>query len=379
VWSYKAGLQWQPIDDFRLRSSYERAVRAPNVLELFAPANVSLFGGTDPCGPGASAAVVANCVAHGVPNAGSAILSCPAAQCNEQTGGNIAVKPEDSDTYSFGVVFTPTFLQGFTATVDYFSIKVDHYINGPDANTTLAACYGAAATAASQAIACPLVVRTAGTHAITGAGFVNSQTVNTGGLETKGVDVEANYQTDLSDLPLGLSGAGSLSVNLVGTYTDSLTTQPFPGYLSYNCAGSFGVVCGTPTPHWRHKLRVTWDSPWDFQLSLAWRHLSGVKLDLNSTNPLLNGSCGSSGGPCPDLIDGHIAAYDYFDLAGNWSVAKGLELRAGVNNLFDKRPPVLDANTYGITGPSQFGNGNTYPGAYDAMGRVMFLGVTAKY
>ena len=203
---------------------------------------------------------------------------------------------------------------------------------------------------------------------------MGAQTSNTGGLSTKGVDGEANYQSDF-----GLEGVGSFSANFIGTFTDTLITQPFPGFGNYNCAGLFGVTCGSPDPKWRHKLRVTWDSPWDVAVSVSWRHLSGVKLDLNTANPLLNGSCGSSGYPCPDLIDASIPSYDYFDIAANWEVTKGIELRAGINNLFDKDPPVVDANSYGIAGPAQFGNGNTYPGVYDAMGRSLFLGITAKY
>ncbi len=124
-------------------------------------------------------------------------------------------------------------------------------------------------------------------------------------------------------------------------------------------------------------MRITWVSPWDFSLSFEWRHLSGNKLDLNTGNPLLNGSCGTSGLPCPDLIDGHIAAYDYFDLAGTWTVSENVQLRAGVNNLFDKDPPVLDSNNYAVSAPV-FGNGNTYPGVYDSLGRTLFVSGTLK-
>jgi outer membrane receptor protein involved in Fe transport len=372
TWAYKAGLQWQPIDDFRVRGSYERAVRAPNVDELFSPANIVLFGGTDPCYQPTDPKVIANCTAQGA----HPISTCPAAQCNQQGEGNLALKPEESDTFSLGVVFTPTFFPGFSATVDYFNIKVDQYINGPNPNVTLAACYGASATAASQAQACPLVHRSGGTGPIYGAGYVGAQTINTGYLATSGFDIETNYQTDLSDLNLGENG--SLAFNFVGTFTDKLVTQPFKGFTTFDCAGLFGATCGTPTPQWRHKLRVTWESPWDVQLSVSWRHLSGSKLDINTSNPLLNGSCGSSGLPCPDLADGHIAAYDYFDLAANWTVTKGIELRGGVNNVFDKDPPLVDSANYGVSG-APFGNGNTYPGVYDSMGRTLFLGVTIKY
>jgi outer membrane receptor protein involved in Fe transport len=76
--------------------------------------------------------------------------------------------------------------------------------------------------------------------------------------------------------------------------------------------------------------------------------------------------------------DAHIAAFDYFDLTANYTLHTGIELRVGVDNLFDKSPPVLDSNTLPVSGPP-FGNGNTFPGVYDSLGRTIFIGVTAKY
>ncbi len=151
------------------------------------------------------------------------LLTCPASQCKNQVSGNIALKPEDSDTFSVGLVLSPTFLPGFTATIDYFNIKVDNYIASPDSNTVLAACYGGSATTASQAAACPLVApfRNPLTHSIVGSGFVSASTENTGFLKTSGVDVEANYASDLGDLLSDLAADGSLSINFVGTYTTS--------------------------------------------------------------------------------------------------------------------------------------------------------------
>jgi outer membrane receptor protein involved in Fe transport len=375
--SYKYGAEWQPIDDFRLRASYQRAVRAPNVLELFAPANVVLFGGQDPCAAASNpdATVIANCLAHGVPNAGSGILDCPAAQCNNRVGGNINLVPEVSDTRSVGLVFTPTFLSGFTATIDYFAIKVAGFMpangeTGLPSNVILGACYGDAATPASQAFACPLVepFRDPQNHSIhTTNGFVQDLATNAGALRTKGFDFEANYQVDLGDW---IGPYGSLAANFVGTKLDELEFTPIHGFITYDCAGLFGVTCGTPSPEWRHKLRLTWTSPWDFDFSVNWRHLSSVNLDLNTSNPLIGGGA--------DLVDNTIDAFDYFDLAVNWNVREGISLHAGVNNVFDKDPPVVDSNVFGVSAPP-FGNGNTYPGVYDALGRTIFVGATVKY
>jgi outer membrane receptor protein involved in Fe transport len=110
--------------------------------------------------------------------------------------------------------------------------------------------------------------------------------------------------------------------------------------------------------------------------SVQWRHLSSVKLDANTNNPLLTGGCGTSSTPCPDLADAIIPSYDYIDLATDWNIREGVDLHAGVNNVFDKNPPLVFSS---IAGPSQFGNGNTFPGTYDSLGRSIFVGVTIKY
>ena len=370
VTSYKYGLEWQIVDDVKVRGSVQRAVRAPNVLELFSPANVGLFGGNDPCASSTAGACA------GVPNAGTSLLSCPASQCNQQASGNINLKPETSDTKTFGIVFTPTFIDGFTATIDYFNIKVDNYISSISPNLTLNGCYGSTASPTSQAFFCPFVHRTAG-GTIFGAGYVADASVNLPYLQTKGIDFEANYTTDMADW--GWHDAGSLGFNFLGTYTQHLTTQPIPTPAvgagqdqTYDCAGLFGITCGTPTPKWRHKFRVTWTSPWDFSLSVNWRHLGSVKFDGNTANTNLN-----SGAPF-DVPDNKIRQFNYFDLSGNWTVTEGLELRAGIDNLFDKTPPVLDSNTLAISGPP-FGNGNTFPGVYDSLGRTLFVGGTYKF
>lgn len=363
VSSYKYGIDWQIIDDVRLRGSEQHATRAPSVLESFTPANVALFGGQDICSKAGAAAtdpvVHDNCVAQGVTNAGSGLLTCPAAQCNAQFGGNTSLVPEASDTWSFGAVLTPTFLDGFTATIDYFDIKVNKFIGGLATQDIMDGCYGHDANAASQAFFCPLMHRNAA-HQIYGGGFIDDRVQNLLSLKTRGVDVEANYNTDLADF--GMSDSGSLSINMIGTWVDNLTTTSTPLAAPIDCVGVYGPTCGTPTPKWRHKMRVTWTSPWDFSLSLDWRHIASVDLE-DGVN---------------DTIDNHIASYDYFDLAANYTLHTGIELRAGIDNVLDKSPPILDSNTFPVSGPP-FGNGNTFPGVYDSLGRTLFIGVTAKY
>ncbi len=378
--TYEYGAEYQPIDDVRFRASYQRAVRAPNVLELFGPRSVGLFGGSDPCAnPAPGSQVSINCAnAPGaarvtVAQQASPLLTCVAGQCDQLTGGNPNVKPEVSDSRSAGIVFTPTFFSGFTATVDYFDIDISGAISGGvNSNSTLAACYDGTTI---NVAACALVHRDPTTHSITtNNGYVIATVVNDGSESTKGFDFEANYNVDLNDW--GAKGWGSLGFNFVGTLLNSLNTVPPLESSGYDCAGLYGYVCGSPDPRWRHKLRVTWTSPWDVDFSVQWRHMSHVKLDANTSNPLLAGGCGTSSTPCPDLADAVIPSYDYIDLATDWNIREGVDLHAGVNNVFDRNPPLVFSS---IAGPSQFGNGNTFPGTYDSLGRSIFVGVTIKY
>lgn len=369
--TYMTGVEYQPISDFRVRATYQRAVRAPNVLELFSPSQIGLFGGQDPC----ATSTAGGCA--GVLNAGTGTagpLQCPAAQCNALFGGNANLKPETSITRSLGVVFTPTFIDGFTATVDYFDINISKPISSIGPTTILRQCATGDATA--QAFFCPLIHRNADGQ-IFGAGFVDNTNINTTAFRTRGVDFEANYQTQFGDWnfmnDIGVGGLGGISANFVGTLLERLafdtnaTGTPATSRADViQCAGRYALSCGQPSPRWRHKLRVTWNAPWDFDVSVQWRHLSGAKIDQDTP---------SYSSITPDF--GKIASFEYFDLATSWTVGEGVQLRAGVNNILDKTPPAVDTGFFGLSSPAA-GNGNTFPGVYDSLGRTIFVGGTVK-
>jgi outer membrane receptor protein involved in Fe transport len=108
--------------------------------------------------------------------------------------------------------------------------------------------------------------------------------------------------------------------------------------------------------------------------SFNWRFIEGTGLDFNTSQPDLQ-----DGGFKDTLpTDAHIPDYSYFDLAMTWRIRDHFGLRAGVNNVADTRPPLLDSNSFGISAPP-FGNGNTYPQVYDPLGRTFFLGLTADF
>jgi len=369
--TYSYGAEWQPVDDVRFRGTFQRAVRAPNVNELFFPQSIGLWGGQDPCSGAHPSYTAAQCALSGVTAAEYGhVTPCPVSQCSGLFGGNPLLAPEVSDTRSVGVVFTPTFFEGFTATVDYFDIRVDGAVGIVPESATLTTCITTGAL-------CSDIVRGNGGILFgtgPGSGYVQAGNVNTGVLATKGFDVEGNYAANLDDW--GATGWGSLGFNLVGTLTQTLKDQPYPGADEYDCAGYYGPICGTPVPKWRHKLRVTWTTPWDVDLSLQWRYIGAVKLDVdNTTEPTFSSYCG---GGCYDFSDAKIQAFNYFDLAATWQVRDGMTLNFGVNNLFDKNPPAVDAENLGLSAPP-FGNGNTYPQVYDSLGRMMFVDVVIKH
>ncbi|HXC56501.1 MAG TPA: TonB-dependent receptor, partial [Rhizomicrobium sp.] len=381
--SYNVNLEWQPIDDFRFRGGFQRAVRAPNVSELFTPAGgTSANPGRDPCSANSGVTTTAAlCVATGVPAASvfTSSLNCPTNQCQAAVGGNPFLKPEISDSWTLGLVITPTFIPGFTATIDYYNIKIDGFISATPIQSILNGCYSTTANPTQSAtnVNCTFVHRDAlGTIVTANQGFVVSAEGNIGGDKVQGFDAELNYDLDLNDI--GWEKAGSLSMNAVGTLVTVNNATLADGTVLH-CAGLWGTQCGEPENRFKSNLRLTWaDNTGDFSLSLRWRHLSGVTFEGNTTGPdclaFVQTGCiaphfGFNNNPVLQFPD-----FDYFDLSGTWTVADAIDLRAGVRNLFDKDPPVTDNNTSKASDI----NNNTFPNTYDALGRVIFVGATIK-
>jgi outer membrane receptor protein involved in Fe transport len=374
--TYKVGGDWTIVDGFKVRAGYNRAVRAPNVVELFSPQNVVLDGTVDPCaGLKAGDPLVARCATlFNLTQAQVLALEPdPAKQYNGQTGGNPNLKPETADTYTVGFVFQPTFIPGFNFTVDYFDIDVKDYIAGIGADVIVRGCVDG-----SSPDFCSLVHRdSVGTIRSTNGYVVDTET-NTGGLKTTGIDVSANYHTGLD--AFGLNNAGSVSVAFNGTWLDKLETTVQKGGTPFDCAGYYGAICsgaatnsGSPNPEWRHKMRVTWNTPFEYGmfggvgLSAQWRYFASVKLDATSDQPGLAGPFGAS--------DAKLGARSYFDLLATFKVKDSYSFRVGVNNVFDKDPPITGANSC-PAGPC---NQNVYAQMYDSMGRYIFVGLTADF
>ncbi len=363
--TYKAGGDWEPIDGLRLRAAYQRSVRAPNVVELYGPQNVVLDGTTDPCaGLTAGNALVAQCAkAFNMTTAQVlAIEKNPAAQYYGLTGGNPNLNPETSDTVTIGFVAQPSFLPGSNFSLDWFDIKVEDYISGIGADTIIKNCVNNL-----DAYFCGLVKRDSnGSIWLSQNGYVVDTTLNTGSLQTRGIDVAANYRFNLDDL--GLEGMGSVTTQFTGTWLDQLVTQSLPGGPKVDCAGVFGSIClglggsTTPNPEWRHKFRVEWATPFpaDLKLSAQWRYFSKVDHEDPAAAP---------------KTETKLDARSYLDLLATFNVMDNYSFRLGVNNVLDKDPPLTGQSNC----PSGSCNGNTFPQMYDSLGRYFFVGVTADF
>jgi outer membrane cobalamin receptor len=379
--TFKIGGDWSINNDVRLRASFNRAVRAPNINDLYTPQNVVLDGSTDPCSGAAVNGYVngawdgskgtkptasngytaAQCARTGVTAAqfGTVDIST-ASQYNGMTGGNPKLKPETSDTVSLGAVFTPSAIRGLTFSIDYFDIKVEDYIGGVGADTIIASCLD------SNQLCSQIRRDKQGSLWINSDGYVVDTTLNTGSLQTSGADINAQYRFSLETV--GLKDMGRLSLNFVGTYLNELVTEPLPGAPKYDCAGLYGVKCGAPSPTWRHKLRATWDTPWSgVSLSAQWRYIGDVDLESTSNFKTLAGTVYAQ--------EAHWGAYNYIDLGATWRLKDEYTLRVGVNNVFDKDPPIVGQGFC----PSGQCNGNTFPQVYDSLGRYFFAQITAQF
>ena len=363
--TYKVGADYAPIEDIRFRASYSRAVRAPNVIELFGAQGLGLFDAVrDPC-DASTGAVAANCIGAGAHQvtavqSGSGALNSPAGQYNLLAGGNPNLNPEESDTYTYGVVWTPSFIPGFNLSVDYFDIQVDGLVSTVGALNTLAQCY----TATPNAAACGRIRRNVGGQLWIGTGQVQDLNNNIGGLGTSGIDINSDYGFELENI--GMSNMGSMQLSYVGTLLNDLVNDTGLGGTSsvYDCAGFFGSQCGVPNPDYRHRARASWLTPWDVDFTATWRHYGEVEFAVLGAGGSLN-----NGGT---RIDRFFDAENYLDLAAVWQVMDTVTLRAGVNNVLDNDPQL--SYSVGTTG-----NGNTYPQLYDALGRYFFFGVTANF
>ncbi len=354
--TYKIAGDWQVIEDLRLRASYNRAVRAPSVGELFSPVSNGFPTATDPCSQqGApNAATRQACI-----NSGVAANLVGVIQANQQTqtltGGNPDLEPEVADTYTAGIVWTPSYVPGLSVTVDYFNIKIDDYIasfGGSTANV-LNVCYKNTTVNGNPTSPYCQAVRRLANGSID---FVSLQLQNVAKQTTEGVDVQVTYQFDLVDV--GLPDWGSLAIRSLYTNTWDLTFTPDEISAPLKCADKFGPNCnggGTGiTPRHKVNTSLVWKYK-NYGVNLVWNHLDDV-IDDN---------------PNTAFTVEKIGAKNYINLSADWEATENVSFTAGVRNLTQESYPILGGNA----SPSNSG----YPNTYDVLGRVFFANFTLRY
>ncbi len=364
--TYKFGFEFAPIHDVRFRAGYNRAVRTPNIQELFYPQYVGLDGSSDPCADFAITAADVGCLAQGL-SVGQIVAGNPAGQYNGRLGGNPNLQPEVATTKSIGVILEPAFLPRFSMTIDYYDIEVRDAIQGFGADAIVNTC-----TANPTPEVCGLIHRNpvTGSLWLTSDGYIEDLQSNIGGVRTKGLDFSAAYSLDAGRV-------GKLSFDLIGTLINEYTVD---NGLSapYDCVGLYGSTCSNlsstpsaPTAKWRHNARVTLTRPSGLSASLQWRYFGAVKVDYTSSNPTLNGAY--------DNFSARLPGQNWFDLSGSYTFSEKYTFRLGINNVLDRTPPLVSSGRSNgtrnqcPTGPC---NGNTYPAVYDALGRYVFAGLT---
>lgn len=379
--TWKAGGGWEPFKGFKFRGMYQRAVRSPNIAELFS-SPVQALGNLnpDPCQGAVTGGLAALCVATGAPAGTIGSIPAPTSgQINVTTSGNRDLDVERATTYTLGGVITPNFLPGFAFTVDYFNIIVKDAITQPGQGDILNGCYSAALNPTfTYNSFCQLIQRNPLTGSLNGAGETPGVILgysNLGIIETAGIDFGVTQRARFQDM--GVNVPGALTIGFNATWLDYYHFQATPNSINRDCTGYYSTNCTNPRPEWKWNGRLTYSQD-VFDVSVLWNHVSSVALEPAAPTPRPALSEPQTGGPAATTVLAayrSIPAYDYFDLAFRVMPTEQFEITLTVDNLLDKQPPLVGSTV----GGTSFNSGNTFPTTYDAIGRSFTIGGRLKF
>ena len=358
--TWKAGLEYTPVAGYRFRAMLQKAVRAPNIGEQYAPLAFGLTEvRSDPCagsGPVNNATLRAKCIAQGAPASQIGSIAPPAAQQAASIGGGaialgISLEAEEADTFTIGFQMTPEALPGFTASVDYYNIEIDGGIGSYGAQEVLDNCFNNNITSF-----CSLVKRNS-LGELEGDGFgIVQETRNLSTLTAEGVDYAFSYAFELGEVGLtaGVSGSHTLDSSFKSSSTSPLI----------ECQGVYGDTCGTPTPKDRANFSLSAD--WRaFSASVFVRHLSSVDVQARNDDP-------DQVGRSIYLVE-NIPSFQYVDLSVTWKWDDALRVTFAAQNVTDEDPTVVG----NIPGANT--SANAYVDMYDPLGPRYSVGVSYKF
>lgn len=367
VSSYEADARWRPTDTLLVRGSYQRAVRAPNIAELFSPAQGSQLAiGTppaalgDPCDVRSSARtgtsgsqVAALCAAQGVPSVNT--YQFPTTAVGQLIPGSTAITPEKADTFNAGFVFNAPrgsgLLGDFSLSLDYYNIKISNVISPVPGLSVLTGCYnldGSNPSYSASNAACALISRDALTGQIIS---VSTPYKNLGAVKTDGVELQVHWGVPAPFL----ADSGKLYIDTAIGYLNSYKVQLLPGaaFIDYtgisNGSAGEGSLPPRATPKWKALTTFGYRSD-ALSGGLRWKYQNALA-DVSKISTPTNVAAG-------------VPAYATWDLFGSFKINKRFELRAGVNNLFDKDLPIVASNQT-----------STDTAQYDVIGRYFYAGI----
>lgn len=375
VHTYKASGNWEVNDALRLRGGYQRAIRAPNVAELYSGRSMSitLWTDLDPCGISTQAPygnVASNpnqaqvrelCIAMGVPRAGieGGVYDYNTPIALGEPVGNPNVREETADTYNIGIVFSPKiggFVNRFSLSVDAYRINIKDAIGYQTPAQIYARCFNATGenpTYSADNQFCQVIGRDDGSTTVSGIPsgiptITELPYMNLGGYKTQGID----FQIDTS-FALGERVALNLNSNI--TYLDKFEVQTAPGEAYLDYAGTIGyTITGNGTFAKWSATTIASLSFGDANIGMRWRWIDSMRYYTNVAIP-------------GDATPG-TRAYSNFDLFGSINVNDRYTFRFGVDNVTDKQPLVVG----GVAG-------STDPTIYDPIGRRFYAGIRAKF
>jgi outer membrane receptor protein involved in Fe transport len=357
VKSYNAGLEYAPIKGIRFRANYSRAVRAPNLVDLYQPLGQNFAGGfADPCsadnlGRGTQYRT-ANCATSGRP---SDYNYAYVQSLQIQSGGNPDLKAETSNSYTYGVVLQPDFVPGLAMTVDYYNVAVNGVITTPSAQQIVNSCYDSPTL---QNQFCGLFQRAGAAGGPAGEqqfrileGSLQQVLLNYAKFQARGIDFDIAYNRDV--------GFGNISTHFIWTHSlqeDQLLDPSQPGF-----ANRLLSELGQPKDAFNWSVGLD-TGPFSFNYQM--RYLSPMAVSVyEDTNAF-------QGRPPQNADFSEPARYPsvfYHDIRLGIEARKGMHLYLGIDNLTDARPPL------GSTG---IGGGS---GIYEPIGRRFYAGATAKF
>jgi outer membrane receptor protein involved in Fe transport len=336
VSTYQGGLMYRPVRPLTLRAGYGTVFRAPPVTNLYESTLESFTGARDPCGNGPTPQQRVNCAANGVPG-GSYVQ--PVEVSPDVIGGNPDLEPEEGDSISAGLTFTPAVPDGLSLSVDYWRTKIDDVITlYPDPGLILQVCADEGASGA-----CGRISRYPdGTLELLDATHVNAAR-----LMSEGWDFDIAYATSV--------GPGELGLRLMATYLAAYDVAPFTGADTIGVAGTryaFGAF-----PRWRGLGHVEYSAgPWFGSWQTQYVGSMSECL-VNEFAP-------------PDAFQGCRRIEDgwYQDLQLGYRFEPGPTVTLTVSNLTSEDPPRVNFDAAA----------NTDPATYPLLGRTYFVSLSYR-